>query len=116
MNKIALKQVRRARAKYRVRSKISGTATKPRVSVFKSNKYFYAQAIDDVNNVTIASASSMKLGAPLNSEICKKVAVELSKVMSEKKIDTAVLDRNGYIYTGRIKAFTDGLRENGIKI
>lgn len=116
MNKVELKKKRRVRTKFRIRSKVSGTASVPRISIFKSNKFFYAQVIDDANGVTMASASSLKTGSSLNLETCKKVAADLSKKMKDKSIDTAILDRNGYIYIGRVKAFTDGLRENGIKI
>lgn len=116
MNKIEVKKSRRTRAKFRVRKKINGTALKPRISVFRSNRFLYAQAIDDENGVTLASASSIKIGNPVNIEISKKVGVALANTLKEKKIEEAVLDRNGFIYTGKIKAFTDALRENGVKI
>lgn len=116
MNKIEVKKNRRERAKFRIRKKINGTAQKPRLSVFKSNKYFYVQAVDDEKACTIASASSLKLGSPLNLKICKQVGVEFSKILKDKKIEELVLDRNGFVYTGRIKIFTEALRENGIKI
>lgn len=116
MNKIEVKKSRRTRAKFRVRKKINGTASKPRISVFRSNRFLYAQAIDDENGVTLASASSIKIGNPVNIEISKKVGVALANTLKEKKIEEAVLDRNGFIYTGKIKAFTDALRENGVKI
>lgn len=116
MNKIDLKLSRRTRAKFRVRAKVSGTAERPRVSVFRSNKYFYAQVIDDVKNVTLASASSIKSGKPVNLDTCKEVAVELAKKLKDLKIDTAVFDRNGYLYAGRVKVFAESLRENGVKI
>ena len=116
MNKIEVKKNRRTRTKFSVRRKVNGTELKPRISVFRSNRFFYAQAIDDVNGLTLASASSMKIGNPVNIEISKKVGVALAEALKAKKIEEAVLDRNGFIYTGKIKAFTDALRENGIKI
>ncbi len=125
MNKIEVKKTRRVRAKFRVRKNIFGTALKPRISVFKSNKYFYAQAIDDENGVTLASATSLsyadkdlakRTGSLKNLEVCKKVGVELAKALKEKNVEIAVLDRNGFLYTGKIASFTDALRENGIKI
>lgn len=116
MNKIEVKKNRRTRTKFRVRKKINGTALKPRISIFRSNRFFYVQAIDDENGVTLVSASSVKIGNPVNVEISKKVGVELANALKDKKIEEAVLDRNGFIYTGKIKAFTDALRENGIKI
>ncbi|HBD92818.1 MAG: 50S ribosomal protein L18 [Spirochaetes bacterium GWF1_31_7] len=116
MNKIELKKSRRIRTKFRIRSKISGTAVLPRITIFRSNKYIYAQVIDDTKNVTLASASSIKSNKPVNAETCKLVAIDLANKLKELKLDSAVFDRNGYIYTGRIKVFADSLRENGIKI
>ena len=95
---------------------MSGTAEKPRISVYRSNKYFYAQVIDDTKSSTIVSASSLKSGKNINLEVCKGVAKDLAKKMKDAKLEAAVFDRNGYVYTGKLKAFADELRENGIKI
>ena len=106
----------RIKRKKRVRADISGTAERPRVSIFKSNKHVYVQAIDDVNQVTLAAADGAKLGLKSN----KAGATELAKVfaasLTEKKLTTVVYDRNGYLYHGVIAAFADGLTENGITL
>lgn len=116
MNKI--QQSKRIRTKYKIRKTIFGTASCPRVSVFKSNSNFYAQVIDDENSRTLASSSTLKmkdLKSKSNIEAAKAVAEDLAKKMFTKKIDNIVFDRNGYIYHGKIKAFADILRDSGIK-
>ncbi len=104
-----------AQRKARVRGKIFGTQEKPRLTVFKSNKYFYAQAIDDTNGRTLAAADGKKLGVGVNREDVKKIAQELGKSLSSKNIDTVVFDRNGYLYHGVVASFADALRDAGIK-
>jgi large subunit ribosomal protein L18 len=107
---------RRARIKMGVRKKLSGTSERPRLSVFKSNTGIYAQIIDDVKGVTVASASSVELGT-------KSVKIESSKNVGKKVAEKAiasgvkevVFDRNGYLYHGNIKAFAEGAREGGLK-
>lgn len=106
----------RAQRKTRVRGKIFGTETLPRLTVFKSNKYFYAQAIDDSTGTTLAAADGRKMGLKVNQEDVKQVAVEMAKLLSAKNIDTVVFDRNGYLYHGVVKSFADALREAGIKL
>jgi len=106
----------RAQRKARVRGKISGTEALPRVSVFKSNKYFYAQAIDDVAGVTLAAADGKKLGLKANQEDVKKVAAAMADALKAKNIEAVVFDRNGYLYHGVIATFADALREAGIKL
>jgi len=105
----------RAQRKARVRGRIFGSETMPRLTVFKSNKYFYAQAIDDVAGVTLASADGRKLGLKANQEDVKKVAAEMAKNLASKNIETVVFDRNGYLYHGVVASFADALREAGIK-
>ena len=105
----------RAQRKARVRGKIFGTAELPRLSVYKSNKYFYAQAIDDNAGVTLAAVDGRKLGLKANREDVKKVAAQMAKNLASKNIETVVFDRNGYLYHGVVAAFADGLREAGIK-
>ena len=105
----------RAQRKARVRGKIFGTATKPRLTVFKSNKHFYAQAIDDNAGVTLASADGRKLGLKANREDVKKVAAQMAQNLASKNIDNVVFDRNGYLYHGVVASFADALREAGIK-
>jgi len=106
----------RTRVKYRIRKKVNGTSTKPRLSVFRSNKEIYCQLIDDVNGVTLASASSkgMKVAGTkiaVAAEVGKKLA---SKAVSAG-ISEVVFDRGGYLYHGRVKSLADGAREGGLK-
>lgn len=105
----------RTQRKARVRGKMVGIAEKPRVSIYKSNKHFYAQAIDDTSGHTLASSDGRKLGLKANREDVKKVAQELGKKLASKNIDTVVFDRNGYLYHGVVASFADALREAGIK-
>jgi len=105
----------RAQRKARVRSKVFGTAELPRLTVFKSNKHFYAQVIDDNAGATLASVDGNKLGLKANREDVKKVAAEMAKNLASKNIETVVFDRNGYLYHGVVAAFADALREAGIK-
>lgn len=104
------------RRKNRTRAKISGTAIKPRASVFRSAKYIYIQLIDDQSGKTLVSASSRELkakGKPM--EIAMEVGKLLGKKAAEKKILEVVFDRNRYKYHGRVKALADGIRESGLK-
>ena len=111
------KQARRLRIRRGIRNKISGTAERPRLSVFKSNKAIYAQIIDDVQGHTLASASSFELGANKNTtvESSKNVGVELAKKAKNSGIEQVVFDRNGYLYHGKVKALAEGAREGGLK-
>ena len=106
----------RAQRKARVRGKIHGTAELPRLSVYKSNKYFYAQAIDDDAGNTLAAVDGRKLGLKSNQEDVKKLAAEMAKRLTSQNIDKVVFDRNGYLYHGVVAAFADALREAGIKL
>ncbi len=113
---LAKKNALRARRKRRVRGSISGTAQRPRVSIFKSNKYLSAQAINDIDGVTITSIQSKALGLNVSKESATKVAAAFAENLKGAGIDTVVFDRNGYLYHGVVAAFADGLRENGIKL
>ena len=111
-NKARLKRHRR------VRAKISGTPERPRLNVFRSNKHIYAQIIDDVNGVTLASASSMDKGFEgngSNAEGARKVGEMIAKNAADKGISEVVFDRGGYLYHGRVKELAEGARENGLK-
>lgn len=102
----------------RVRGKISGTPERPRLNVFRSNKHIYAQLIDDVNGITLAAASTMDKGfegSGSNKEAAHKVGQAIGKLAMEKKIETVVFDRGGYLYHGRVKELADGARESGLK-
>ena len=106
----------RAQRKARVRGKIFGSETLPRLSVFKSNKYFYAQVIDDNAGVTLASVDGRKLGLKANQEDVKKIASEMAKSLAAKNIETVLFDRNGYLYHGVVASFADALRAAGTKL
>ena len=107
----------RQRKHLRVREKVSGTAEKPRLCVFRSNKNIEAQLIDDVKGVTIASASSvsMKLTDGGNCEGAKKVGAELAAKAKAKGVTKVCFDRNGYFYHGRVAALADAAREGGLE-
>jgi len=115
--------VARRKRHYKMRRYLSGTAARPRLSVFKSNKYIYAQVIDDVAGHTLASASTMDaafvkasgLKSSSNLEAAKAVGESVAKKAMEKGIDTVVFDRAGYLYHGRIAALADAAREAGLK-
>ncbi|MBN2824010.1 MAG: 50S ribosomal protein L18 [Campylobacterales bacterium] len=106
----------RTKRKARVRGNIFGTATKPRLSVFKSNKYFYAQAINDDLGITVAAVDGKKAGLKANKEDVKTLAKTLAESLTSKGIETVVFDRNGYLYHGVVASFADALREAGIKL
>jgi large subunit ribosomal protein L18 len=109
---------RRAKIKRRIRKKISGTAQLPRLTVFRSNKQIYAQLIDDVNGVTLASASSYNNKATEKLAKVAQAAV-VGKEVAEKAVKAGiqgvVFDRNGYLYHGRVKSLADSAREGGLK-
>ncbi|TCI92570.1 50S ribosomal protein L18 [Tenacibaculum sp. M341] len=108
---------RRQRIKYRIRKVITGTAEKPRLSVFRSNKEIYAQIINDVDGVTIASASSRDKGIASSSKA--EAAASVGKAIAEKAtkagLEIVAFDRNGYLYHGRVKVLADAAREAGLK-
>ena len=112
------KNVQRLRRHARVRAKVSGTAERPRLAVYRSNKNISAQLIDDVNGVTLASASSMDKGFEGNGgniEGARKVGEMIAKNAADKGISEVVFDRGGYLYHGRVKELAEGARENGLK-
>jgi len=113
---LILKQKRRAQRKARVRATIFGCEERPRVTVFRSNKSFYAQAIDDKSGFTLACADGVKLGAKSNKVGAIAIAKALADALKAKKIETVVFDRNGYVYHGVVAAFAEALRENGLKV
>lgn len=115
MNNAQNKAQKRARRHAKVRSKISGTETKPRLSVFRSNKSIYAQLIDDVSGVTLASASDVKETKGTNIERAAAVGTALATAAKAKKITTVVFDRGGYLFAGRVKALAEAAREGGLQ-
>ena len=108
---------RRQRIKNRIRKSVSGTAAKPRLSVFRSNKEIYAQLVDDVAGVTLVSASSRDKEVTTGSKL--ETAASVGKVIAEKAakagVETISFDRNGYLYHGRIKVLAEAAREAGLK-
>ena len=106
----------RAQRKARVRAKVFGTVELPRLSVYKSNKHFYAQVIDDNTGNTLAAVDGKKMGLKANREDVKAVAKALAEVLNTKSIERVVFDRNGYLYHGVVASFADALRESGIKL
>jgi large subunit ribosomal protein L18 len=117
MAKPSKKVQNRMRIKRRVRGKISGTAARPRLSVFRSNAHIYAQLIDDLNGATLAAASSLGLEAEEKApvEVGKLVGQRLAEQAKAVGVETAVFDRNGYRYHGRVRALAEGAREGGLK-
>lgn len=114
------KEEGRARRKRRIRKKISGNGERPRVSVFRSAKHIYVQAIDDSKGATVATVSTLSKGVKdsvegTKTDEAKAVGAELAKVLKEKGIEQVVFDRNGYLYHGRVKALAEGAREAGLK-
>lgn len=107
----------RAKRHARVRAKISGTPECPRLCVFRSAKHIYAQVIDDVNGVTLASASTLSKdfdGYGGNKEAARKVGKLVAEAATKKGIKDVVFDRGGYVYHGRIQELADGAREGGL--
>ena len=102
----------------RVRGKISGTAERPHLSVFRSENHIYAQIIDDVAGSTLVSASTVEKafeGKGSNCEAAKKIGAAIAERALQKGIEEVVFDRGGYIYHGRVKALAEGAREGGLK-
>lgn len=110
-NKIA----KRVQRKRRIRANISGTAAKPRLSVFRSNRYLSAQAIDDAACHTLAAANSKVLGVKVNKEGAAALGEAFAKTLKEAGITEVTFDRNGYLYHGVVAAFAEALRANEIK-
>jgi len=118
MDQAKQRVVSRQRVKERVRRKVNGTADRPRLAVFRSLKYIYAQVIDDASGKTIASASSREKDSGAkgaNAAAAKAVGALIAKKAKDKGITQVVFDRGGYVYHGNIKALADAARENGLK-
>lgn len=115
---IAKKLARRRRIRYGIRNKISGTAQRPRLSVFRSNKEIYVQLVDDLAGRTLAAASSRESGIQgqgTKVEQARKVGLKLAELAKSKGLESVVFDRSGYLYHGRVKSLADGAREGGLK-
>jgi large subunit ribosomal protein L18 len=106
----------RNRRHARIRARVKGTSARPRLSVFKSNTYMYAQLVDDTKGAVIGGVTSQKV-APKKSgmEQAEAVGAEIAKIAKEKKVEEVVFDRGGFIYTGKVKALADAARAGGLK-
>jgi large subunit ribosomal protein L18 len=116
MSKVKLN--RRTRIKKRIRKNISGTTSRPRLTVFRSNKQIYAQVIDDIKGVTLVSAASLKdenTQKVTKLEQAKLIGKQIAEKATEAGIVEVVFDRNGYLFHGRVKALADSARESGLK-
>ena len=114
------KTLARARRKVRIRKKLAGTAERPRLVVYRSNRHIYAQVVDDLTGQTMVSSSSLTLlrggeAIKADKEAAAKVGKDLAAKALERNIQAVVFDRNGYIYHGRVQALADGARDGGLK-
>jgi large subunit ribosomal protein L18 len=119
--KIRGKRMRRKRAHFRIRNRIQGTPSRPRLSVFKSLHYIYAQVIDDLNGRTLVQANSSEVdlqgglkASPSSCEAALAVGKAVAERAKEKGVEQVVFDRGGFIYHGRVKAVAEGAREKGL--
>ena len=106
---------RRIKIKYRIRKRVNGTAERPRLSVFRSNKQIYAQVINDLTRTTLASASSLGLEKMPKIQQAAKVGEMVAANAQAAGITAVVFDRNGYLYHGRVKELADAARKGGLK-
>jgi len=119
MKRLREKYRRRRRRKFHIRKRIFGTSDRPRISIYRSNRYTYVQVIDDLQGVTIAAASNREkalAGIGNRVEEIGKLGEALAERMKEKNVSRAVFDRNGYLYHGIVKATADGIRKKGIEL
>lgn len=117
MKRLIAKQNRRIKRKRRIRGRVRGSAERPRISVFRSNKNIYAQAIDDDSGRTLVAISSLSAefkSLTANVEGAGKIGEELGKRLVAMRISNAVFDRNGYLYHGVVKSIADGVRKAGL--
>ena len=109
------KQERRNKIKTRIRGKVSGTAERPRMTVFRSNKQIYVQLVDDSEGKTLVSASSKGIEEGTKSEVAAKVGQAIAEKALAAGITEVVFDRNGYLFHGRVKSLADAARNGGLK-
>ena len=115
---MATKENRRVKIKKSIRKNITGTAERPRLSVYRSNKQIYAQIIDDLKGVTVVSAGSLKNNdaQKVNKvDQARLIGKEIAEKARQAGVETVVFDRNGYLYHGRVKSLAEAARENGLK-
>ena len=109
------KQERRNKIKTRIRGKVSGTAERPRMTVFRSNKQIYVQLVDDSEGKTLVSASSKGMEEGTKTELAAKVGQAIAEKALAAGITEVVFDRNGYLFHGRVKSLSDAARNGGLK-
>lgn len=114
MYKVKARENKRERRRVKIRSKIVGTSERPRLCVFRSNRYIYAQIINDEQGITLVSAVS-KTGEP-KSIAAEKVGAEIAKKAFEKSIKQVKFDRSGYLYHGRVKSLVEAARKEGLEL
>jgi len=115
MNILQRKQAIFARRKNRIRAKVSGTSERPRLAIFKSNKFMYAQVIDDTKGHTLAAADTRSLSGKTPVERARELGVEIAKKAKAAKVAKVVFDRGGFLYTGKVKMVADAAREGGLE-
>lgn len=115
MKKIQQKQHNAMRRRARVRSQVAGTAEKPRLSVYRSNQFVYAQLIDDASGITLVSAHDMKMDSGTKLERAHKVGMSIAEQAQKKNITSVVFDRGGRKFWGRVKAVAEGARSGGLQ-
>lgn len=107
--------IRRQRRQSRIRAVVSGTTERPRLSVFKSNRYLYVQLIDDSKGTTLGNASTKGMKGKTMTLRAEELGKKIAEVAKTKKVSKVVFDRGGYLYTGKIKAIADGARSGGLE-
>ncbi len=115
MNTLQKKAITFARRKARIRAKVTGTAERPRLAVFKSHRYIYAQLIDDTAGKTIVAHDSRASKAKTPVERAREVGAEIARKAKAAKVSKIVFDRGGFLYTGKIKMVADAAREGGLQ-
>ena len=111
----ATKEHQRKKRHNKIRSRVIGTAKRPRLAVFRSLKSIYVQLIDDSTGKVLASSSGLKIKKGKGIDVAKQVGIDIAKKAKDKKVKTCIFDRGGYLYHGRIKALTEGAREGGLQ-
>ena len=115
MTKLASRSSARTKRHERLRLRLSGTPTRPRLAIFRSLNHIYAQVIDDQTGTTLVSASSIKLKTGGNLAAAKEIGKAIAELAVQKGVKKVVFDRGGYLYHGRIKALADAAREAGLE-
>ena len=118
MNRLDQKNKRRLKRRMRIRKDLAGTGERPRMTVYRSNRYLYVQVVDDSTGSTLVSASTIEKdlrNLKKTTSGAQTLGEAVGKRLKEKKIDTVVFDRNGYLYHGVVKALADGARKSGIR-